>query len=246
MILKSPKERLCVALDVDSYDEAKKIVNELKNHAGMFKVNSLFLSEGPNIIELVKSMGCKIFLDLKFHDIPNTVSNYARQAVRMGADVFTVHASGGFEMMKAARDAAEDEAKKLDVDRPMILGITVLTSIDEKALNNDLLVDGAVEDQVGHLAKLALKAGLDGVVASPRETRMIRDECGKDFVIVTPGIRPMEEDKNKEKKKDDQKRTMTPREAIKEGADFIVVGRPILEAKNRADAAKKIISELSD
>ncbi|MFO8015659.1 MAG: orotidine-5'-phosphate decarboxylase [Candidatus Woesearchaeota archaeon] len=233
-----PKERLVLPLDVGSLDEAKEIIDELKESAGVFKVNSLFTKCGTAVIEEIQKAKCKTFLDLKFHDIPNTVANYARAAARLGVYMFNVHCSGGVEMMKAAAEGAEDEAETMGFDRPLVLGVTVLTSTGRETMNNELRIEGSVEEQVVHLAKLAKKAGLDGVVASAKEVRPIRDACGDDFVILTPGIRPSWS------AKDDQKRVVTPADAISNGSDFIVIGRPILNAENRKEAAKKVVEEM--
>lgn len=239
-----PKDRLVLPLDIDSLDEAKEIISQLKDTVGVFKVNSLFTRCGCEVIEAIQGAEGKVFLDLKFHDIPNTVANYSRIAARLGVYMFNVHCSGGFEMMKAAADASKDEAENLGFDKPLVLGVTVLTSIDKKGLNDDLRINGTVEEQVVHLAKLAKKAGLDGVVASPHEIEAIKKACGKDFIVLTPGIRP----KWSLSAKDDQKRIMTPADAIKKGSDFIVIGRPILEAEKfgmaRKDAAKKVLDEM--
>lgn len=238
----NPKDKLVLPLDIDSLEEAKEIISELKESVGVFKVNFLFTHYGCDVVEAIQEAGCKIFLDLKFHDIPNTVENYARAAARLGVYMFNVHCSGGYEMMKAAADASRDEAEKLGFDKPLVLGVTVLTSIDQKGLNDDLRINGTVEEQVVHLAKLAKKAGLDGVVASAKEVAAIKKACGKDFIALTPGIRPLWS----LGKKDDQKRVVTPKDAIKNGSDFIVIGRPILEAKDRKEAADKVLEEMGN
>ncbi|MCX8147092.1 MAG: orotidine-5'-phosphate decarboxylase [Candidatus Woesearchaeota archaeon] len=236
------KDKIVVPLDVNDIDEAKEIINELKDYVGIFKVNSIYIHYGRDIVEEIQKAGCKVFLDLKFHDIPNTVANYAREAVRLGAYIFNVHCSGGIEMIKSATDAAKDESEKLGFEKPIILGVTLLTSIDQNMLNNDLRVNGPAEDYVTHLAALAKKAGLDGVGASPKEIEAIRKACGKDFIILTPGVRPLWSEKG------DQKRIDTPKNAIERGADYLVIGRPILEAQKygmtRQEAARKIIEEI--
>lgn len=235
-----PKQRLVLPLDIDKLDEAKEIISQLKATVGVFKVNSIFTNYGIDIIEEIQKAGCKVFLDLKYHDIPNTVANYAKAATRLGVYMFNVHCSGGLEMMKQAAAAAKEESDLMGFEKPLVLGVTVLTSIDQKGLNEDLRINGTVEEQVVHLAKLAKKAGLDGVVASPHEIEAIKKACGKDFIVLTPGIRP----KWTLTAKDDQKRVMTPEDAIRKGSDFIVIGRPILEAKNRKEAAKKVLDEM--
>lgn len=236
----TPNQRLVIPLDVEDLDTAKEIIKDLKDNAGIFKVNSLFMHCGCAIVEEIQKAKANVFLDLKFHDIPNTVANYARIATRMGVYMFNVHCSGGHDMMKAAADAAKDEAEKLGFDKPLILGVTILTSIDQKTLSDELRMSGSVEEQVVHLAELAKKAGLDGVVASAKEVAAIKKVCGKEFVVLTPGIRPIWS----LGKKDDQKRVVTPADAIKNGSDFIVIGRPILEAEDRAEAAMKVLAEM--
>ncbi|MBN2111753.1 orotidine-5'-phosphate decarboxylase [Candidatus Woesearchaeota archaeon] len=231
-----PKDKIILALDVDSAEKAKALVAELHDYVGVYKINSLFNEEGPSIVKEIQDNGGKVFLDLKYHDIPNTVANYAKAATKMGVFMFNVHAGGGFEMMKAAADAVKESGAE---KKPIVLAVTVLTSIDQKALNEELKVSGSVEEQVNHLAKLAKKAGMDGVVCSPKEIPIIREACGKDFVIVTPGIRPAWSEKG------DQKRITTPKDAVDAGSDYLVIGRPISGAENRAEAAKKILEEIS-
>ena len=235
-----PKDKLIVALDVDSLNSARGIIDKLYPMVKIFKIGSqLFTNVGPSAVELVRACGGKVFLDLKFHDIPNTVANAARAATRLGVFMINLHVQGGFDMMKSAAAAVTDEAKKLNVQRPIVLGVTVLTSIGEKDLK-DLEIRKGVKTQVTYLAKLAKDARLDGVVASAEELQPIRWACGDDFVIVTPGIRPQWAQKG------DQKRTATPKEAIKLGANYIVVGRPIIEAEDPKTAAEKILKEISE
>ncbi len=187
---------------------------------------------------MINKAGAKVFLDLKFHDIPNTVKGAAESATKLGVYVFTIHTSGGYEMMKAAADAARETSIKLGIKKPFVLGVTVLTSIDQQVLKKEMGVKKSLKEQVVYLAKLAKSAGLDGVVASPQEIREIRVSCGEDFIILTPGIRP------KSRFLDDQKRVMTPKQALKQGADFLVIGRPIRNAKNPVEAAQDILKEM--
>lgn len=209
------KEKVIVALDVSTLKEEERLLDILSPYIKIFKIGmELFYSCGQKAIDIVKRYDKDVFLDLKFHDIPNTVKNAAKAATRLGVFMFNVHASGGTEMMKLALEGSQEEADKSGVDRPKILGVTVLTSIP------------CTKDQVLSLAKLAEGSGLDGVVASPQEAALIRKETGKSFIIVTPGIRPEGTDK------EDQKRTATPEEAFKAGADYIVIGRPITKAKD--------------
>ncbi|MBW2977719.1 orotidine-5'-phosphate decarboxylase [Candidatus Woesearchaeota archaeon] len=233
------KDKICLALDVDSAEKARALVKELHDYVGVFKINSLFNEAGPKIVKEIVDNGGKVFLDLKYHDIPNTVANYAKAATKMGVFMFNIHATGGLEMMKAAAEAVKETAESLDIKKPIVLGVTVLTSIDQDALNSELNVSGEVEAQVIHLALLAKKAGLDGVVCSPKEIKAIREACGNDFVIVTPGIRPAWS------ATDDQKRITTPKDAVEAGADYLVIGRPIRNADDKVEAAKKILEEIS-
>lgn len=233
------KDRLIVALDVETKDKAISLIKQLKDSIGVFKIGSeLFTSCGPSIVEEAQRLGAKIFLDLKFHDIPNTVARSAAAAVKMGVFMFNVHSLGGPDMMKKAAEAVLDESKKLKIPKPKLIAVTVLTSMDANNLNR-IGVNDNMETQVLRLAKLAKVSGLDGVVASPVEISAIRKELGKDFLIVAPGVRPSWAAKG------DQKRVATPKEAIADGADFIVVGRPITEAADPKDAAEKILKEIA-
>ena len=233
------KERLVLALDVDNFKKAEELVGKLNNYVGVFKIGSqLFTAEGAKVVNMVNDKGGKVFLDLKFHDIPNTVARAAEVATKSGVYIFNVHTSGGYEMMKAAAEATKKTSLALGIRKPLILGVTLLTSINQEILEKEIGIKKRLEEQVVHLAKLAKAAGLDGVVASPREIKEIRKACGENFVILTPGIRPAG------KSSDDQKRIMTPREAIKLGADFLVIGRPIRNAFNPVEAAKEILKEM--
>ncbi|MCK4436720.1 orotidine-5'-phosphate decarboxylase [bacterium] len=233
------KDKLILALDVDGRDEALRVVNQLKGSISIFKVGlQLFTREGPEIIRLVQEAGANVFLDAKYHDIPNTVANAGRMATRLGVYMFNVHAMGGYEMMAMTVEATRKMAEELGVRRPIILGVTILTSIDQKMLGREMGIGRNMEDEIAHLASLAKKAGLDGVVASPKEIGIIRKACGQDFIILTPGIRPDWAGK------DDQRRTMTPGEAVQSGANFLVVGRPILQAADPLKAANKILEEM--
>ncbi len=231
--LNSLKSPVIIALDVDNLKQAEILVEELKDYVSVFKVGSqLFTSQGPAIIDFIHERGCKVFLDLKFHDIPNTVSSAVGNTVKKGVFMLTVHASGGIEMMRSAYEAAQSQT--------ILLGVTVLTSIDEGILKNDLHISASIKEHVSHLAKMTKIAGLDGVVASSEETKYIRQTCGKDFLIVTPGIRFTDSDKN------DQKRTASPAQAINEGADLIVVGRSITKASSPKHTMKMLIKEINE
>jgi len=236
-------ERIVVALDVPTESEALELVRLLKPSSGYFKVGlELLNSVGIGIVNRIVDLGGKVFLDGKFMDIPNTVEGACRAATRSGARIINVHTMGGCEMMKAAANAVADEAVKLRVPKPLVLGVTILTSINREIMNQNLSVAGTVEDQVVHLARLAEKAGLDGVIASPQEIEVIRRSTGDSFLIVTPGVRPVWSSAN------DQKRIMTPGEAIAKGASLIVVGRPITkppkEIGGPVDAARRVVEEI--
>jgi orotidine-5'-phosphate decarboxylase len=232
--------RLLVALDVDSGERALALARSLGDVAGGFKVGSrLFTLEGPVLVRQLADSGLKVFLDLKFHDIPNTVAQAVESAVLTGAWMVNVHASGGTAMMQAAAQAAKETAARTARPRPLVIGVTVLTSMDETTLR-DGGVNRPLLDQVVALAGMTRDAGLDGVVASPQETASIRAACGSDFAIVTPGIRGAAAGVEK----NDQSRTMGPAEAIRAGATFIVVGRPIIAAQDPRGAAERIVEEL--
>jgi orotidine-5'-phosphate decarboxylase len=232
--------QLLVALDVDSGTRALDLATQLRGLAGGFKVGSrLFTSEGPELVRRLVAFGAPVFLDLKFHDIPNTVAQAVEAAVSTGVWMLNVHASGGVPMMQAAARAAAETAAKERRQRPIVIGVTVLTSMDGATLAS-IGVQRPLLDQVLTLATMAREAGLDGVVASPQETAAIRAACGPDFSIVTPGIRGASAGMSK----DDQSRTMGPAEAIRAGASYIVVGRPIIAAADPRGAAAAIVEEL--
>ncbi len=228
-----PRERLIVALDVSSSAEARKIVNCLGESVQLYKVGmQLYTAEGPQIVRDLVASGRKVFLDLKYHDIPNTVAGAVTESARLGASMLTVHACGGTKMLQAAVDAAREKDPSLKV-----LAVTVLTSMDDQDLN-ETGVHGQVVDQVVWLASLALEAGCAGVVSSAREVKTLRTKLGGDFLAVTPGVRPAGA------AHEDQVRVVTPAEAIAAGATHIVVGRPITAAANPAAEAVKILQEL--
>jgi len=232
------QEQLIVALDTPSLDFSKKIIQDLAGSVSFFKVGfELFTAHGWKAVELVKKQKARIFLDLKLHDIPNTVSRAAAVIAEYDVDLFNVHALGGLEMMKKAQ-AAVLERTAGRKQKPSILGVTILTSHSEKNLREDLGIERSLNDQVLHLARLVRQAGLAGVVSSPKEIGLLRREFPKDFLIVTPGIRGAADAAG------DQKRTFSAREAIDAGADYLVVGRPITAAKSPAKAARQILESL--
>lgn len=223
------RDRLIVALDVSSRDEILSLVDELHGIAGVFKIGlQAFVSNGPSIVREIVTRGERVFLDLKIHDIPNTAKYAVASATSLGASIITVHASGSEAMLRACAEAANGA---------LVIGVTVLTSFDEADVHR-IGFSGTLESNAVHLAKLVRECGLRGAVASPREIAAIREACGSDFVIVTPGIRAAGSEAG------DQRRTMSARQAIAAGADYIVVGRPITAAKNRRNAALRIVEEM--
>ncbi len=234
-----PEERVIIALDVGSLDEAEKVVRATGERAVVYKIGSeLFTRCGPSSVELLRKHGKEVFLDLKFHDIPNTVSRAVAAAAALGVKMLNVHAFGGAEMMRAAVEAARRAGGG---EGPKVLAVTVLTSIDESILGEDIGCPAGrgVEEQVVHLAKVAAGSGLDGVVASAKEVAVIRQSVGSEFLIVAPGIRP------RWAAKGDQRRVTTPAEALRAGADYIVVGRPVTASENPKEALERIIAEIS-
>jgi orotidine-5'-phosphate decarboxylase len=230
------RKKIIFALDVENRADAERWVTLLTGHVGMFKVGKqLFTACGPDIVRMIREQGGEVFLDLKYHDIPNTVAMATVEAARLGATLCNLHALGGYEMMAATRQALDRESQ--GKARPKVLAVTILTSSTEETLKG-VGIDLPVPEMVVKLAKLAQSAGIDGVVASPLETSLIREACGKEFLIVTPGVRPSFAAVN------DQKRIMTPAEAVQAGADFLVIGRPIAAASDPVAACDSIIDEI--
>ena len=226
-------DQLLIALDVDSGARATVLTDQLRDVAGGFKIGSqLFTAEGPAIVRRVTESGARVFLDLKYHDIPNTVAGAVRIAADLGVWMLTVHTAGGTDMLRAAKEAAGGDAG------PRIVGVTVLTSFDETALQR-LGISRGIAGQVDELAGLAQEAGIDGVVASPLEIKRIRGRCGGRFTVVTPGIRNPSSDAP-----DDQRRTLSAADAIRAGADYLVVGRPIIAAPDPRAAAVEIAKQI--
>ena len=238
--MNSIEPKLIVALDVDSITETKRLLNKLSKYVKIFKIGPyLFTRYGPKIIKLVHSYKSEVFLDLKLHDIPNTVANAVRQMVKLKVSILTLHTSGGMEMMKEAYKAKEDEAKKRNIRKPIILGITVLSSFNKRDLLRINIQDN-IENQVVCLSRLAKKCHLDGVVASAKEAPAIKKDIGQNFIIASAGIRPANY------KADDQKRVMTPKQAVENGVDYIIMGRPIIKSKRPDRAAYDIAKEISN
>lgn len=234
------KDRLALALDVDNDRDALGIVAELKDSVGIFKVGlQLFTAYGPDIVRRITGIGGRVFLDLKYHDIPNTVAKASIEAVKLGVSIFNVHSLGGRDMMRAAVLSAQETAEKLNLPLPTMLAVTILTSMDEKSMRKELKITRTIQREVVHLARLAQRAGMHGVVASPQEIKTLRRAVRGELVILTPGVRPPWADT------DDQKRVMTPGEAVRAGADYIVVGRPVLKASDRKAAVEKILAEMT-
>jgi len=224
-----PRDRLVVAVDLSARDAILRLVDDLRGVAGTFKIGlQAFLANGPSIVREIVDSGERVFLDLKIHDIPNTAGHAVAEAAALGASMATVHAAGGAAMLRACADSAGDV---------LVLGVTILTSLDEPDLQG-IGFSGSPLTNAVRLARLAQDAGLRGVVASPLEIAAIREACGADFVILTPGIRPAGSDAG------DQRRTMTPREATAAGADYLVVGRPITGAADPRSAARRILEEM--
>lgn len=228
---------IIAALDVNSREKAAGLARELKGGVGLFKIGlELYCSCGPSIVGEIGKAGCGIFLDLKLHDIPTTVAKAAAAVTGLGISMLNVHALGGFEMMEKAAKAVEARAGELKIDKPALLAVTVLTSMSDGALRK-VGIGRAPKEEAAILACLARDAGLDGVVASPEEIKTIREKTGDDFLIVTPGVRPSWAGR------DDQERVATPKQALDDGADYIVIGRPITAADDPAAACKKILEE---
>jgi orotidine-5'-phosphate decarboxylase len=237
--LNDAKNKLIVALDVDTTHHALELVDELRNSVGMFKVGmQLFTAAGPELVRQIVGQGNRVFLDLKYHDIPNTVAMAAVEATRLGVTLFNIHTSGGHDMMTRAAEAVAETAARENLTAPKVLGVTLLTSIDAQTLAEIGIGDGPPA-VVARLAQLAKTSRIDGVVASAQEIETIRQSVTqKDFLIVTPGIRSSDDELN------DQRRTMTAAAAIRAGADYLVVGRPITAAKDRAAAAQRFVGEI--
>lgn len=240
-INKNIKEKIVLALDVDTLEEAKGLIMELKDYVGIFKVGlQLYTQNGNEIIDFMTAQGLEFFLDVKLLDIPNTVAKASENIVKRGASFFNIHTLGGAEMMSQCVKSAKATAKELGQKEPFILGVTVLTSISDEVLNNQLEIPQKASEYVLKLAKLAKESGLDGVVASTWEAKKIKEICGEDFKVLCPGIRPEWSLKN------DQQRAATPNRAIQEGADYLVIGRAVTAAENKLKAMQMIYDEIEN
>ena len=238
--LERARRRLIFPLDVPSATEARELIEALSGEVGIFKVGKqLFMHSGPEIVRHLRAQNEDVFLDLKFHDIPRTVARASLEAARLGVKMFDLHASGSFEMMRMTAEQVRQTCERENLPRPIILAVTVLTSLTEEDLKL-VGVGSGVMPQVTRLAKLALDAGMDGVVASPLEVTEIRNACGSGLEIVTPGIRPTNSDH------EDQQRVTTPSDAIRAGANYLVVGSPIRLAKDPVEAAREIVEEIAN
>ena len=236
----SAKDRIILALDVDTLEEAEKLVAELKDYVGFFKVGLQLQSYGFDASEMIKSYGSKVFYDLKLHDIPNTVARASANLVKRGINFFDLHIKGGSKMMSATVKLAMETSKKYGFEAPTILGVTLLSSFGQRTLTQELNVNMSIDDYVSRLVKTAVDSGLNGVVASASEAPVIRQEFGEDFLIVCPAVRPTWSVVN------DQVRVTTPSDAIRAGVDYMVVGRPVTNADNRIEAVQLIIQEIEE
>lgn len=238
---KSAKDSIILALDVDTLDEARVLVRELKDYVGMFKVGlQLYTSEGAAVIKMIQDEGSQVFFDGKFHDIPNTVAKASANLVKSGVSTFNLHIKGGSKMLSTSVKLSRETAKRLDLPKPTILGVTLLSSFGQRTLTEELGVKLNIDVYVAGLAKLAKDAGLDGVVASANEASKIRQVCGDDFIILCPAIRPTWSIVN------DQIRVVTPTDAVKAGVTYMVVGRPVTSAVDRVSAIKLILDEIEE
>jgi orotidine-5'-phosphate decarboxylase len=253
-----PKEKIIVALDVETVEKAREIIAELRGEVGAFKIGlQLFTAAGASFVSETVASGVKVFLDLKFHDIPNTVAKASVEAARFGVWMFNVHAAGGAEMMRKTIEEVREFCERENLRQPKIIGVTVLTSSVRETLR-EVGIEKETDEQVLSLARLAAKCGLDGVVASPREVKIIRENIReKDFLIVTPGIRSSEfkvqssnlrdqraKIESQSETIDDQKRVMTPGEAVRAGSDYLVIGRPILQVRDKISAVREIVKQI--
>ena len=235
------KEKVCLALDnLETLEDVKSLVSELKDYVGMYKIGKgSFTKFGPEVVNLIHSIGGEVFLDLKYHDIPNTVKDAAYSATKLGVYMFNVHASGGSEMIKAAREGITEAVEKFNLRKPELISVTVLTSINQDIMNDELRVTGSVEEQVLHLAKLSYDNGADGIVCSAADLDFVKDKLPSNFMYVTPGVKGLVTDAGS-----DQKRVFTPGNAIRAGSTILVIGRAITNAEDRVKAAQEVLGDM--
>jgi orotidine-5'-phosphate decarboxylase len=232
--------QIIVALDVDSLEQARALVSGLRPYFRIFKVgHQLFTHYGVQAVKMVKELGGEVFLDLKFHDIPETVARACEEATRHQVLLFTIHALGGREMIQRAAEQTRMAAEEFRVRKPLVMAVTILTSLNQEQIR-ELGIDLPIRNAINRLAQLSQEAGVDGVVASAQEVTLIKETCGKSFLVITPGIRPAFATAH------DQKRIATPKEAFQSGADYLVIGRPITQAEDPVEAAKKLIEEIRE
>lgn len=233
------RKNIILALDVNNAEYALQLTDKFSDRINIFKVGlELFTVAGPSIVRQIQDKGKLVFLDLKFHDIPNTVMRAAEAATRLGVHMFNIHASSGYDNLKKCSDTVGELCLKENLDRPLLLGVTVLTSLNNDVLKGEQGIQHSLRTHVRNLSAISQRAGLDGVIASGHEVSMIRNHCGEKFLIATPGIRPSWSPP------DDQKRTMTPRQAIKEGSDYLVMGRSILNQPDPIGALDLVNAEI--
>lgn len=240
MDLKDAREKICMALDFDEKDTILSYVEELHDYIGYFKINYAFTMFGSNLIKEIKSYGVKLFLDLKLCDIPNTMAGYGRAVVQQGIDIINIHTSGGLEMMQTFVDSVNEECKKLNVSKPLIIGVTLTTNINQSIMNEELNIQGDLATEVLRKAKLAEKAGLNGIVCSATELSFIKKALPEDFFYITPGVRASNVSIH------DHKRVVTFAEAIKMGSSLLVIGRDLLAAEDRREYVKQIINQIAE
>lgn len=234
------KDRIILALDVDDLDEAEKLVVELKDYVGYFKLGlQLFTSYGFSAIKMIRDHGARVYCDLKFHDIPNTVSHACSNLIRHNINFFNIHLQGGSKMVAQAVKTSKETAKALEINPPTILGVGLLSSFGQRTLTEELCVDSNIENYITKLAKMAKDNGLDGIIAGASECKKIRQEFGDDFIVLCPATRPTWAAVN------DQVRVDTPTEAIMAGVDYMVIGRPITDAQDKVAAVQLIIDEIN-
>jgi len=238
--LSTEKTKLILPLDFSDLSAVETVINALSPEVNFWKIGlELFIHGGPAGVTQVKKKGGQVFLDLKLHDIPNTVAKACIEVCNLGVDLLTIHSSGGQAMMQAATAAVQNFAEKTGKPGPKLLAVSLLTSIDQSALSGELNIELKVSDYVQRMAELAQRSGVAGIVCSPQEIELVRHTCGPDFLIVTPGIRPTGSNA------DDQRRTLTPREAIERGADYLVIGRPITQHPQPREMALEILAEIA-